>query len=212
MNITPPSYNPADLDSLFGIFQLFMRQYLGAWLATVQPVEIASIAENNRFVNVKPLIQLHGTTNNLIPITDDDIICNIPVMHPLGANGEIRFNPAIGDQGLLVAGNFDITNYKQTKSQAPEGSYRSFNWADGFFLPLSFETADDGLLLRNKQSLIKVLEENINVISQSVNLGGDSGKGVARLGDEVTVQITSGSSAGTWKGTITSSSSVVKAI
>ncbi len=51
---------------------------------------------------------------------------------------------------------------------------------------------------------------NTNVESESVNIKspvtniGEGGQNIARLGDEVTVEITSGSSAGTYKGTITS--------
>ena len=43
-----PSYTPAQLDGLFEIFSLFVRQYLGSWVAMLQPVEIVSIGENNR--------------------------------------------------------------------------------------------------------------------------------------------------------------------
>lgn len=45
---------------------------------------------------------------------------------------------------------------------------------------------------------------SVNIDSPLTNIG-KSGKGIARLGDEVEVEVTSGSSAGTWKGKITSS-------
>lgn len=207
-----PSYTPAQLDGLFEIFSLFVRQYLGSWVAMLQPVEIVSIGENNRFVNVLPLIQQFDTNGNLIQITGADTIYNIPIMHPFGTNGEISFNPAVGDKGLLIAGNFDVSNYKKTQDTSPIGSSRSFNWADGFFLPISFRDMPEGLFFRNKESSVKILPELISIIAQAINLGGEGGSGVARLGDEVTVEVTSGSSAGTWKGTITSASKVVKAV
>lgn len=207
-----PSYTPAQLEGLFEIFSLFVRQYLGTWLATVQPVEVVSVGEGNRFVNVKPLIEQFDSTNKLIPITTADTIYNIPVMQPHGANGEMSFNPAVGDKGLLIAGNFDISNYKKIQDTSPVGSSRSFNWSDGFFLPVSFHDMPDGLFFRNKESSVKILPALISIIAQAVNLGGEGGAGVARLGDEVTVEVTSGSSAGTWKGTITSASEVVKAV
>lgn len=207
-----PSYTPAQLDGLFDIFSLFVRQYLGSWVALLQPVEIVSIGKSNRFVNVLPLIQQFDTNGKPIPITMADTIYNIPVMHPFGANGKMSFNPAAGDQGLLIAGNFDISNYKKTQGTASVASSRNFNWADGFFLPLSFHDMPEGLVLQNKESSVKILPALISVIAQAVNLGGEGGIGVARLGDEVTVEITSGSSAGTWKGTITSASEIVKAV
>ncbi len=50
-----------------------------------------------------------------------------------------------------------------------------------------------------------------NVIADEVNLGGPGGELVARLGDEITVTIPTGSSAGTYVGAITGSSNKVKA-
>ena len=44
---------------------------------------------------------------------------------------------------------------------------------------------------------------NVNIAAGTTNLGV-GGQQIARLGDEITVEVTSGSSAGTYKGTITS--------
>ena len=50
---------------------------------------------------------------------------------------------------------------------------------------------------------VDVSAASVNVAASVVNLG-EGGAGIARLGDEVTVEVTGGSSAGTYKGTITS--------
>ena len=44
---------------------------------------------------------------------------------------------------------------------------------------------------------------SVNIVSPVTNIG-DGGNAIARLGDEVEVEVESGSSAGTWKGKITS--------
>lgn len=69
--------------------------------------------------------------------------------------------------------------------------------------------ADLNIVVNGNVSLItpgdvNVSAANVNVAAGKTNLG-TGGKKIARLGDEVTVEITGGSSAGTYKGTITSS-------
>lgn len=165
-----PSYNPAATDTPFGIFELFVRQYMNGHLAVLQPVEITSIGASGKFVNVKPLIGHYTTENKPIPITDADIIPNIPYMHPFSANGRMAFPPAVGDQGLLIACNFDTTNYKATHSATTTNTGRTFNWSDGFFLPLSFQDAPANFLFENGGSSVEITKSEINVESGQVNV------------------------------------------
>ena len=202
-----PNYKPSDLYTLFGQFQTFIKQYLGSNLGTVQPVEVVGV--DGAFVNVKPLIQQLNTQNKPIEITDDDIIYNIPAMKFKGGGAELQYVPLIGDQGLLIASKFDISNYKKNKSRSVIGSLRSFNWADGFFLPLSF-SSNSSFIIKKGSSIIELTDSEINITAGTVNLigdvnlGGIDGQPVARLGDQVTV-------AGK-TGTITSASSKVKSV
>ena len=54
------------------------------------------------------------------------------------------------------------------------------------------------------------VDAQTTTVNGKVNLAG-GGQGVARLGDAVQVNVTSGSSAGTWSGTITAASTEVTA-
>ena len=121
----PLSYNPANMDSLYGIFDMWIRQYLRANLAVVQPVKIVGMEKNGAFVNVQPLISQFNTAGKQIPITE--IISNVPYMQPIGGAGRFTFAPNIGDTGLLIACNFDISNFKQTGNVAPIASGRQFS-------------------------------------------------------------------------------------
>ena len=74
------------------------------------------------------------------------------------------------------------------------------------------------LIIKNGSGEIEINDSTINItggnitLNGNVNLGGSGGQGVARIGDSVQVNITSGSSAGTWTGTITSGSSTTKSL
>ena len=212
-----PAYNPAELQTDTGVLQLFLRQYLNSFLGTVQPVEVAAVSPDNAFVDVLPLIRQINTQNEEIPITADNTLYKIPVMKFEGNGCKITYKPAAGDIGLLIACKFDITNFKNTKAQSTVGSLRQFNWADGLFLPVSFNSAGDGLVISNQQTTITLLPDSVdintqtanitadtaNVTAMAVNLGGEGGKGVARIGDTVEVN------PNTHQGTITAGSAVV---
>lgn len=78
----------------------------------------------------------------------------------------------------------------------------------------------DGNIVANASSATVTATKNVVlnasraiINSTAISLGGIgvADKGVARVGDEVEVKITSGSSTGTWRGTITKGSTMVKA-
>jgi len=166
----PISYNPADGQTLPGIFDLFMRQYLGGRLGVMQPVQVVSVS--GKFADVKPLIAKYNTLGQQIPITDGDIIPNVPVCQPYGANGRFQFQVAPGDQGLLIACNWDVSKYKVAHTAAPVGSRRMFNWSDGFFIPLDFQDMPDGLLIDNGSS-IAVKPDGITATTQTFTIEGN---------------------------------------
>ena len=98
----------------------------------------------------------------------------------------------------------------QRKSRPGEKRIYSVNIEDG--------TVSNEIYLRN-DGIIEITGGNLNIFvngdanikATNVNVDaavtnlGVGGKNIARLGDEITVEVTSGSSAGTYKGTITSS-------
>lgn len=59
---------------------------------------------------------------------------------------------------------------------------------------------------------VNINANSATITASSVDLGGSGGAGVSRIGDAVQVVVESGSSAGTWSGTIIAGSGVVKAI
>lgn len=164
------NYNPANMDSLFGIFDMWLRQFMAANLAILQPVKITEIIDNGRLVNVQPLISQFDTTGKEIAITE--IISNIPYMQPFGANGRFAFAPAVGDTGILIACNWDITNYKKMGAAAPVASGRKFSWADGFFLPMGFNKQPDGATLENG-SVVVVSPNGVEITTPKLTINGD---------------------------------------
>lgn len=171
-NFKPLNYRQSDMATPFGIFQLAISQYLGGRLAVLQPVEIVST--DGKFATVRPLLAHFDTLGHPIPITDADNIPNVPIVQPFGANGQFQFNPAVGDKGLLIACNWDTTNYKSSHSKSNVASNRQFNWSDGFFIPVDFQAAPTGALIKNGNSSIALEKDEINVATGTLNVKADT--------------------------------------
>ena len=168
----PLNYRQSDTATPFGIFQLAISQYLGGRLAVLQPVKI--VATDGKFATVQPLLAHFDTTGAPIPITDADNIPNVPIVQPFGANGQFQFKPSVGDQGLLIACNWDTTNYKSSHGKSNVASNRQFNWSDGFFIPVDFQAAPTGALIKNGSSSIALEKDEINVATGTANVTADT--------------------------------------
>lgn len=204
----------------FSAMQHILNSYVNNNIFTCMPVEVVEVVGNK--VNVKPLVAKKTLTNEVIEITDDDIIYNIPVMQIKGSKIEIKVEITAGDKGILLACMRDISNYKNTHQKTEVASNRTFSQSDGLFLPLDF--IDDNPqsvsisygqtnLILNENSVtincenasvnassVDVSADTVNIEGSSINLGS-GGVGVARIGDSVDLET----------GKITSGSSVVKA-
>lgn len=167
----PVGINPAAMSTPFGIFDLMLRQYFGSRLAVMQPVQVVSVS--GTFANVRPVIARFDTNGQKINITDNDIIPNIPIVQPFSAKGTVRINVAPGDKGLLFAGNFDTSNYKQAHGDTTVGSARQFNWSDGFFMPVDFQALPEGVLIQSGASEIKATDSEVTITTSKLKITAD---------------------------------------
>lgn len=198
-----PNTNLGAYDNDYLAINEYIKGYMRG-IDTCIPVEVVSIPKNlqgqpnTAFVNVKPLLQNTTTDGEVLPITDKDLYYNIPMMTLRGNNCSVEFLASVGDKGLLIASKRGITKYKEVKRVCP-ASLRSFSFSDGFFLPLDFVQKQDGVRITNGTTSIVLMPESIdittktinvnaetaNITSTAINLGGEGGVGIARIGDSV---------------------------
>ena len=206
-----PNVQQNALNDEFSALQAILRSYLASNVGTVLAVEV--VAVKGAYVDVKSVTQRQTTSGETI---ENMVIYNIPVMSIVGADIEISLNVAVGNKGLLIANKWDISNYKRTHTTAKIGSGRTFDYSDGFFLPLDFGNVFDGINLKKGNTSLQITENSVNITTETanitatqidinasaVNIGGDGGQGVARIGDSVDLTT----------GLITTGSTVVKAL
>ena len=106
--------------------------------------------------------------------------------------------PQVGEQVLLLAiggeleGAVALPAIYSDARPAPSAEAREARWVVG-------------------NSILTLAPAAAALLSDAVDLGEEGGPGVARIGDEVEVRVTGGSSAGTYTGTITEGSDRVSA-
>ena len=206
-----PNVQQNALNDEFSALQAILRSYLASNVGTVLAVEV--VAVKGAYVDVKSVTQRQTTSGETI---ENMVIYNIPVMSIVGADIEISLNVAVGNKGLLIENKWDISNYKRTHTTAKIGSGRTFDYSDGFFLPLDFGNVFNGINLKKGNTSLQITENSVNITTETanitatqvdinasaVNIGGDGGQGVARIGDSVDLKT----------GLITTGSTVVKAL
>ena len=209
-----PNMGLGALDNDYSALLTIIQSFLSLYVMTCQPVKVVSSKDG--FVNLQPVLRKTTTTGENIPITDNDIIYNVPLLK-FSANGwKINFKAKAGDLGLLICSKYDISNYKKDHKESQVGSARVFSLSDGFYLPLDWNISDDeGFVISKDNTILTLMTSGVkiqggtvdiealtaNVNASSVNLGGSGGLGVARIGDSVDLST----------GKIITGSSIVKA-
>lgn len=96
------------------------------------PAIVVAYDRKSNIATVKPAIHIvktDGVTRSRNPVT------RISVLSMGGGNFMINFPVAAGDLGWIVAGDRDISLYKEALAEQPPNSSRVRNFADGLFIP-----------------------------------------------------------------------------
>ena len=83
------------------------------------------------FVDVQPLVNMMDGDNNAIP---HGIVSNIPYFRMQGGADAIILDPKVGDIGIAVFADRDISAVKASKAAANPGSMRRSDMADGMYI------------------------------------------------------------------------------
>lgn len=114
----------------FVIWQI-LKSISGARLVQVQGVTNSGGVAPVGFVDVQVLVnQLDGWNN----ATPHGTIYNLPYFRLQGGTNAVIIDPQVGDIGVAIIEDRDISSVKANKAQANPGSKRIFDLADGLYL------------------------------------------------------------------------------
>jgi hypothetical protein len=155
-----PSVNPADLDSLTGLF----REVFKKLMQNIDGALPAKVIAFNRTifpnrVQVQAAISVLTTRNELVPRAQ---IVDLPVLQ-LGGGGFIfSVNLKPGDDGWIFAADRDISLYLQTLKISAPNTLRIKKFSDAIFIPASlgaYTLADedvDNAVLQSLDGTVKI--------------------------------------------------------
>lgn len=83
------------------------------------------------FVTVQPLVQEVSTNGVVLAQTP---IYNVPYLRYQGGSSAVILDPAVGDIGLAIFAEHDVTSVKQTQAQGPAATQRTHSTADALYI------------------------------------------------------------------------------
>lgn len=114
--------------------QLFIITKLLLGVHTCQLVQVQAVnpvSGKVGFLTVQPLV-LETDTNSLVIAQTP--IYNVPYMRYQGGSSAVILDPVVGDIGLAIFAENDITNIKQTLQPGPAATQRSHSTADALYI------------------------------------------------------------------------------
>lgn len=132
----------------------------------VRPSAAGAMTAESGVVDIQPLVrQIDGQGKT----TPHGIINNIPYFRLQGGANAVVVDPEVGDIGIALMANRDISAVKKSKAEAAPGSYRKFDWADGIYL--------GGILGKEPTQLVQFLSDGVKLSDKNGNVlqMGESG-------------------------------------
>lgn len=128
----PPSIDPADEDSLTGVFRSVLSKFLQQTDDMLPAIVIAYDRTSNR-ATVQPQVMMGSTSGEKISRAQ---IASVPVLNIGGGGFVLSFPIKPGDLGWIKASDRDISLYLQggLKEEWPN-TKRMHSFQDGLFIP-----------------------------------------------------------------------------
>ena len=123
-----------DADSFGQTQEIISRMIAG--VRTAQVVRVTAVTNSGGaspigYVNIQPLVgQLDGRGKHV----DHGVIYNVPYMRIQGGQNAVILDPAVGDIGVAVFCDRDISGVKSIKRAAPPPSARKHDMSDAIYL------------------------------------------------------------------------------
>ena len=181
--------------------QLFLIQMALARISTATLVQVKAVTNDGGlspvgFVDVLPLVnQIDGNDRP----TKHQTVYHSPYFRLQGGKNAIILDPEVGDIGLMVFCDRDISSVVANKAQANPGSRRRFDMADGLYLggfindtPEQYvQFNKDGITISSPRALTVKAETTIKgslKVTGNVSVGtGATGTFTTPAGQVVTV-------------------------
>lgn len=155
------------------LVQQMLAQANHVSLVKVLAVTPAGVGAGTGSVSVQPMVhQADGAGGNLTP---HGTVNNLAYSRLQGGVNAVIMDPVVGDIGVAVFCDRDISNVKKTRQPAPPGSMRRFDWADGIYLPALLNgTPTQYVIFKPGTDGIEIVSPNkVTLTTPTVVMSGD---------------------------------------
>lgn len=119
------------------------------------------------FVDVQPLVNQQDGFGNAVP---HGVLYGLPYSRLQGGANAVILDPVVGDVGIAVFADRDISVVKNTKKQASPGSARQFSMADGMYLGGALNGVPTNYVQFSGNDINIKATGSVNVTAPAINL------------------------------------------
>ena len=152
------SLKPNSSANLTNLLDFVIDQKL-AQMNTCKPAKV--IAVNGNKVDIELAIQsLDLSTNKALPPVK---VFDVPILQFQSGKFGLELIPSVGDFGIVIFSDSDISKFTDKGNTAPIGSLRKFDYSDCFYLgaclhkePLTttINLTEDGIMIKSDQKIV----------------------------------------------------------
>lgn len=181
----PPSRNPADNDSMPGLFKTVLRKFLQR-VDDMLPAQVMAYNRTTNRAQIQPLIDVITTSNQRVTRAQ---IASVPVQQTGGGGFVLSFPLTTNDLGWLKSNDRDISLFTQFYKQSPPNTLRFHDFKDAVLLP---DTMMQGVTIADEDTNNAVFQNLVGTVKISlwptmikilaaagVGIGGTPGTGMA---------------------------------
>lgn len=127
----PPSRDPANDDSLQGLFDTVLGKFLQG-IDDMLPARVISYDRPSNRAVIAPMVALLTTSGAHVPRAS---VASVPVLLLGGGGNMLSFNLKAGDMGWLKANDRDISLFLQNPEVTGPNTLRKHSFEDAMFIP-----------------------------------------------------------------------------
>lgn len=187
--------DPASSTSDFNAHSFLIRQILNQ-ISTATLVQVKAVTNNGGispvgFVDVLPLVNQLDGYNNAVP---HGVVHNVPYFRLQVGGNAVIIDPQVGDIGICVFADRDISSVKANKAQANPGSKRRFDMADALYIggvlngtPTQYVAFAAGGITVSSPTKVTISAPTVEVDAPSIILNGSLQQGQGSNGGNATI-------------------------
>ena len=138
-----------------------IRQLINKNINTCDWVKVVAVNSSDKTVDVTPLVSQLAADNTPI---DHSVIHGLAYFRYQASVAALIITPTVGDMGLCVYAQNDVSGVQAAKKVAPPTSHRTFDYSDGCFIGLVAALATE------PETFIEILDDKILLKIGSTNI------------------------------------------